>query len=624
MGIVRRSPSFLLEKAMCHTKRGLEDVPHVKSGEFLDHHESEHSTDGSQLSFQMQTMPSLSHSSSELHLSDVVPLLENSVMSNESSWPPHFFTKNSWSTGPSDYWQAGHKSPLDEDTLLAPTFESLSSSCLLEPQLDLSLSQFCEPHHPDLKDEYSFMRQRPWHEAQISPGEFLREMPFCESSSIHSEDSIPTTKNSQEPYYIQVPNALNPGTSTCTIDLLKLQHRLEEERAATFDTFIFDITRKLQSGLEGRLEQGLLDGSTGLPAIINASGHGHSLGYDDIFSFPNQNSQSFVDTIDTPLRHTSRDHPYLMPHFNNSDSNGCGSKSQLQCQDVFATSMSRTLKNSLDTGDGGNSCMNFLRNAPLLSQKVDMGELHNQWGYGIKDTRSNFAIKDSAVENGGKYNAENQSSYKEWQENSSLSCKSTVFSGTGQKEEPRRRSLQIGSEHPESANKRIRLEKNSSSWTSLKSFACTKPEASSGIITKSSTGSKSTSGHALNTNLTPRARQGSANDPQSIAARHRRERISERLKTLQELVPNGTKVDLVTMLEKAINYVKFLQLQVKVLTTDEYWPNSDKLKAPPAPDASENSSELVGALEASENSEKTPEAANISSETQISHDKPAS
>ncbi|KAL6968169.1 hypothetical protein U1Q18_033971 [Sarracenia purpurea var. burkii] len=33
--------------------------------------------------------------------------------------------------------------------------------------------------------------------------------------------------------------------------------------------------------------------------------------------------------------------------------------------------------------------------------------------------------------------------------------------------------------------------------------------------------------------------------------------ISERLKILQELVPNGSKVDLVTMLEKAISYVKF-------------------------------------------------------------------
>ncbi|OMO55545.1 hypothetical protein CCACVL1_27201 [Corchorus capsularis] len=67
-------------------------------------------------------------------------------------------------------------------------------------------------------------------------------------------------------------------------------------------------------------------------------------------------------------------------------------------------------------------------------------------------------------------------------------------------------------------------------------------------------------------------KSGPSKDPQSIAAKNRRERISERLKILQDLVPNGSKVDLVTMLEKAISYVKFLQLQVKVLATDEFWP----------------------------------------------------
>ncbi|XP_054793659.1 transcription factor RHD6-like [Prosopis cineraria] len=67
-------------------------------------------------------------------------------------------------------------------------------------------------------------------------------------------------------------------------------------------------------------------------------------------------------------------------------------------------------------------------------------------------------------------------------------------------------------------------------------------------------------------------KSNSSKDTQSIAAKNRRERISERLKILQELVPNGSKVDLVTMLEKAISYVKFLQLQVKVLATDEFWP----------------------------------------------------
>ncbi|CAA7055682.1 unnamed protein product [Microthlaspi erraticum] len=71
----------------------------------------------------------------------------------------------------------------------------------------------------------------------------------------------------------------------------------------------------------------------------------------------------------------------------------------------------------------------------------------------------------------------------------------------------------------------------------------------------------------------------SPKDPQSLAAKNRRERISERLKVLQELVPNGTKVDLVTMLEKAIGYVKFLQLQVKVLAADEFWPAQGR-KAP--------------------------------------------
>jgi len=46
----------------------------------------------------------------------------------------------------------------------------------------------------------------------------------------------------------------------------------------------------------------------------------------------------------------------------------------------------------------------------------------------------------------------------------------------------------------------------------------------------------------------------------------RRERINDRLKTLQSLVPNGTKVDISTMLEDAVHYVKFLQLQIKVTT----------------------------------------------------------
>nr|KYP70412.1 Transcription factor bHLH85 [Cajanus cajan] len=62
-----------------------------------------------------------------------------------------------------------------------------------------------------------------------------------------------------------------------------------------------------------------------------------------------------------------------------------------------------------------------------------------------------------------------------------------------------------------------------------------------------------------------------ATDPQSLNARKRRERINERLRILQNLVPNGTKVDISSMLEEAVHYVKFLQLQIKLLSSDDLW-----------------------------------------------------
>ncbi|PWA72698.1 hypothetical protein CTI12_AA267990 [Artemisia annua] len=74
-----------------------------------------------------------------------------------------------------------------------------------------------------------------------------------------------------------------------------------------------------------------------------------------------------------------------------------------------------------------------------------------------------------------------------------------------------------------------------------------------------------------NVNWKTRAGRGAATDPQSLYARKRRERINERLKVLQNLVPNGTKVDISTMLEEAVTYVKFLQLQIKLLSSDEMW-----------------------------------------------------
>ncbi|XP_044958261.1 transcription factor bHLH130-like [Hordeum vulgare subsp. vulgare] len=63
-----------------------------------------------------------------------------------------------------------------------------------------------------------------------------------------------------------------------------------------------------------------------------------------------------------------------------------------------------------------------------------------------------------------------------------------------------------------------------------------------------------------------RAKRGCATHPRSIAERVRRTRISERIRKLQELVPNMDKqTNTADMLDLAVDYIKELQEQVKVI-----------------------------------------------------------
>ncbi|XP_038726279.1 transcription factor bHLH122-like isoform X2 [Tripterygium wilfordii] len=64
-----------------------------------------------------------------------------------------------------------------------------------------------------------------------------------------------------------------------------------------------------------------------------------------------------------------------------------------------------------------------------------------------------------------------------------------------------------------------------------------------------------------------RAKRGCATHPRSIAERVRRTKISERMRNLQDLVPNMDKqTNTADMLDLAVDYIKDLQRQVNVLT----------------------------------------------------------
>ncbi|KAK6144074.1 hypothetical protein DH2020_020894 [Rehmannia glutinosa] len=67
-----------------------------------------------------------------------------------------------------------------------------------------------------------------------------------------------------------------------------------------------------------------------------------------------------------------------------------------------------------------------------------------------------------------------------------------------------------------------------------------------------------------------RAKRGQATDSHSLAERVRREKINERLRCLQDIVPGCYKtMGMAVMLDEIINYVQSLQNQVEVISFDE-------------------------------------------------------
>ncbi|XP_062176162.1 LOW QUALITY PROTEIN: transcription factor RSL3-like [Alnus glutinosa] len=130
------------------------------------------------------------------------------------------------------------------------------------------------------------------------------------------------------------------------------------------------------------------------------------------------------------------------------------------------------------------------------------------------------------------------------------------------------KKINLGSGYASKKERIIQSKKHQKlSWTRV-----TEKATDLGLVGQSSSScSSEDDSNAPNLKGKTRASRGSANNPQSIYARKRREKISGRLRVIQNLVPNGSKVDITTMLEEAVQYVKFLQLQIKVIAKDDLW-----------------------------------------------------
>ncbi|XP_042500821.1 transcription factor BHLH089-like isoform X2 [Macadamia integrifolia] len=92
-------------------------------------------------------------------------------------------------------------------------------------------------------------------------------------------------------------------------------------------------------------------------------------------------------------------------------------------------------------------------------------------------------------------------------------------------------------------------------------------EANSGSVDKQAEQSTQPTERPKQDYIHVRARRGQATDSHSLAERARREKISERMKILQDLVPGCNKViGKALVLDEIINYIQSLQRQVEFLS----------------------------------------------------------
>ncbi|KAJ7292410.1 hypothetical protein O6H91_13G024100 [Diphasiastrum complanatum] len=468
------------------------------------------------------------------------------------------------------------------------SFNNSSMPSLFGPPLTPSFSQFPLPDISD-EDERALVKHKTCQEEYLSLEYLKNVLPFYESGFI-DDDARQIINNC---FDLHRGNATDPvnitSNYTSALDSSRLHNYFVESNTGICDLSTFDAILSKQFVNEPRRDSSFNQTLNSLPSFSN---HGSILTCDSnttSFSHDQQPPQPFATlTLQNPLEHSSPDYP----HFYNSRQKmrEISEPLRLSCERnessfdrvIVPITSPPAISFNTPAADG--------LEYPKTPSSYSLIKINRPECESLQSTRTTISSA-TYLHYDSNEKTLRTNMCEELQVDSAISgesqCKSSVTTPHFKQEGSRKRTLYrtCSAQEDSKAKRRLQFEDGnstvftrSSSWTSLKSCCNTLPDTNGDR--KASTSPKESIDQALS-DQKPRTKQGCANDPQSIAARNRRERISERLKILQDLVPNGTKVDLVTMLEKAISYVKFLQLQVKVLATDEYWPNqeNDKLRS---------------------------------------------
>ncbi|XP_062212730.1 transcription factor BHLH089-like [Phragmites australis] len=120
-----------------------------------------------------------------------------------------------------------------------------------------------------------------------------------------------------------------------------------------------------------------------------------------------------------------------------------------------------------------------------------------------------------------------------------------------------------GQDLTDSEAKRFKANKSSDDNGSLRTEAETDSRSTGKVVSKNPPAQEPPKQDYIHV----RARRGQATDSHSLAERARREKISERMKVLQDLIPGCNKVTgKASVLDEIINYIQSLQCQVEFLS----------------------------------------------------------